>query len=99
MVTKEQEKQSAESDKQEKQERQERQTKIIALISKNVTRTLGQPSNLIRVQVRPLWADYFRVNVLVGPDVASLKVAHSYFLLADAEGNILSANPMITKQY
>ena len=61
--------------------------------------SLGQPGNFFRVQVRALWGDYFRVNVLVGPDIASVKVAHSYFLLADGSGNILSSNPEITKRY
>jgi len=92
MATKQQEKQTSDSEKQERQQ-------ISALIGKTVLHTLGQPGNLIRVQVRTLWGDYFRVNVLVGPDVASVKIAHSYFLLADAEGNILSSTPKIVKKY
>jgi hypothetical protein len=92
MATKQQEKQPTDSEKQERQQ-------MTALIGKNVLSTLGQPGNLIRAQVRTLWGDYFRVNILVGPDLASVKIAHSYFLSADAEGNILSANPKITKLY
>jgi hypothetical protein len=70
-----------------------------ALITKNVLRSLGQPGDLLRVQVRTLWGDYFRVNVLVGPDPASVKIAHSFFLRADDVGNIVSSTPIITKQY
>jgi hypothetical protein len=70
-----------------------------ALITKNVLRSLGKPGNLIRVQVRTLWGAYYRVNVLVGPDVASVKIAHSFFLRADDIGNIVSTTPIITKQY
>jgi hypothetical protein len=92
MATKQQEKQPTDSEKQERQQ-------MNALIGKNVLLTLGQPGNLNRVQVRTLWGDYFRVNVLVGPDIASVKIAHSFFVLADAEGKILSCNPKITKQY
>ena len=92
MATKQQEKQTTDSVKQERQQ-------MSALIGKTVLHTLGQPGNLIRVQVRTLWGDYFRVNVLVGPDAASVKIAHSFFLLADAEGNILSSTPKIVKKY
>jgi hypothetical protein len=92
MATKQQEKQPTNADKQERQQ-------MSALIGKTVLSTLGQPSNLIRVQVRTLWGDYFRVNVLVGADVASVKIAHSFFLLTDAEGNILSSTPKIVKKY
>ncbi len=94
MATKQQEKQP-EPEQQDQQERQ----RILSLIARNVTLGLGQPIDFIRMQVRPLWDDYFRVNVLVGPNVSSVKVAHSYFLHADGAGNILSANPKITKKY
>ena len=92
MAAKQQEKQPTDSEKQECQQ-------MKTLIGKNVLSGLGQPGNLIRAQVRTLWGDYFRVNILVGPDVASVKIAHSFFLSADAEGNILTSNPKITKQY
>src|SRR5262245_48634373 len=51
-----------------------------ALIGASVLRALGQPAGLHRVQVRPLWAAYYRVNVFVGPDIFTATVAHSYFL-------------------
>ena len=92
MATKQQEKQTSDAEKQERQQ-------MSALIGKTVLHTLGQPGNLIRVQVRTLWGDYFRVNVLVGPDPASVKIAHSFFLRADDVGNIVSSTPIITKQY
>jgi hypothetical protein len=92
MTTKQQEKQPADSEKQQRQQ-------MGALLGKKVLHTLGQPGNLIRMQVRTLWGDYFRVNVLVGPDAASVKIAHSFFLLSDGEGNILSSNPAIVKHY
>jgi hypothetical protein len=92
MATKQQEKQPADAEKQERPQ-------VSALIGKHVLHTLGQPGNLIRVQVRTLWGDYFRVNILVGPDAASVKIAHSYFLSADADGNILTSTPKIVKKY
>jgi len=77
---------------QEKQARQERKT----VIGKHVIHTLGQPSHLHGVQVRHLWEDHYRVNILVGLDAASAKVAHSYFLVADSDGNIVASTPKIT---
>lgn len=70
-----------------------------ATIGKNVLRALGQPEGLQRVQVQSLWGDHYRVNVFVGPNAASGKVAHSYFVQADDGGAILAASPSISKQY
>jgi hypothetical protein len=92
MATKQQEQQPADAQKQGRPETN-------SLIGKNVLHMLGQPGNLIRVQVRTLWGDYCRVNVFAGSDAASTKIAHSFFVHTDAEGNILSSAPTITKQY
>lgn len=56
--------------------------------------TLGVPGDLERVQVRHLWDDRYRVNVLVGVDAASARVANSFFMVADNEGNILGGKPL-----
>ena len=69
------------------------------IISKHVIHSLGRPSNLHRVQVRPLWNGHFRVNILVGADAASVKVVHSYFLVAHSNGNIIASTPKIKKLY
>ena len=70
-----------------------------AAISKQVLRGLGQPESLHGVQVRFLWEDHYRANVLVGVDAATSKVAHSYFLVTDGAGNILASCPKILSQY
>jgi hypothetical protein len=70
-----------------------------ALLGGYVIRALGQPGDLHRVDVRALWEDHYRVNVLVGPDASSVRVAHSYFLVTDGDGHILAATPTITRQY
>ncbi len=72
---------------------------LSSLIGGHVMHTLGQPGNLHSVQVRSLWEGHYRVNVLVGVDVASAKVAHSYFLVADGEGNIVTSTPRIARKY
>src|SRR4051794_30864240 len=70
-----------------------------AFLGEYVLRTLGRPPGLHDVQVRRLWQDHYRVNVLVGPDVTSLTIAHSYFLVMDGDGNLGSSDPEITGEY
>jgi hypothetical protein len=77
----------------------EEQARRRALIGAHVLRALGQPDALHRVQVRHLWEDHYRVNVLVGADAAQAKVAHSYFLVVNPAGAILTSTPTITRQY
>jgi hypothetical protein len=70
-----------------------------ARIGATVLRELGQPADFQGVQVRPLWAAHYRVNVLVGGNSASVTVAHSYFLEADGEGNVVAATPPLARRY
>ncbi len=70
-----------------------------ALVAEQAMHTLGEPGNLLKVQIRRLWEDRYRLNVFVGVDITSATVAHSFFLVADGEGNILIATPAITRQY
>ncbi len=64
-----------------------------------VMRNLGRPANLVAVQVRCLWEDHYRVNVLVGENAASVTIAHSYFLVMGSDGTCQSSNPTITREY
>lgn len=75
------------------------QAGLSALIVEWVLHTLGEPADLYAVQVRPLWDDRFRVNVLVGPNAASARVAHSYFVVASRDGDIVTSTPEIKKRY
>lgn len=65
----------------------------------HVLTALGRPDDLLRVHVRELWQDHYRVNVYVGPNAACARVAHSYFVVSDTEGQIVAATPLITRQY
>lgn len=60
---------------------------------------LGRPTIPYRVEIRHLWDNHYRANVFVGADAASTRVAHSFFMLADEGGNILTSAPVITKKY
>ena len=68
-------------------------------LRRNIMHAHGEPPDLYQVQVRRLWEDHYRVNVFVGMDAASAKVAHSYFLVADGDGKIVASTPQITKKY
>ena len=60
---------------------------------------LGRPATLYRVEVRHLWEDHYRANVFVGSDAASTRVADSFIVVANADGNILASEPDITRKY
>lgn len=70
-----------------------------ALIGEKVIYTLGEPSNLLQLQVRQLWKDHYRVNILVGMDAATARVAASYFVVVDEEGAFTSCSPAIERKY
>ena len=83
-----------ERERDEHQEQQARESRN-ARIGQRVIHALGQPDGLRAVQVRRLWEDHYRVNVLVGADAVSAKIANSYFVQADADGNIIESTPKI----
>ena len=92
MATKQQDKQHAEQENQKHEQRS-------ALIGGQVIRQLGQPDDMRRLDVRQLWENHYRVNVLVGTSTACARVAHSFFLVTDSEGNVVTAEPKLSKQY
>jgi hypothetical protein len=78
-------------------DRHKRET-LKSLVREQVMHTLGKPDDLVQVQVRPLWAANFRVNVFVGASAACARIVHSFFLVTDGEGNILESTPKIKRQ-
>ena len=70
-----------------------------AAIRAGVLTALGSPPSLFRVAVQPLWRGYYRVNVLTGADITTVRIAHSYFVEAGESGNIIAATPLITRVY
>ena len=79
-------------------ERHKRET-LNALIGEQVLHALGEPSDLLKVQARPLWEGTYRVNVFVGVNAASARIANSYFVVVDGDGNILESTPKVQRQY
>lgn len=88
----------AEHEHSRDKENQKRQ-RLNALVGERVLHALGEPADLLNVQVRPLWEGRYRVNVLVGKDVTSCRVAHSYFLVTDGGGTILNSTPKIERTH
>ncbi len=77
----------------------QKQETLNALIGEQVIQTLGRPATLLKVSVRPLWQAFYRVNIFVGADDVSARVAHSFFLEADGDGNIIASTPAVRKLY
>lgn len=70
-----------------------------AAVAASVLRILGRPQEKIRIDVHPLWNNRYRVNVLLGEESTYTRIAHSYFVSTDADGNVLTATPPILRAY
>jgi hypothetical protein len=67
------------------------------LIRERLLHALGEPPELLRVQVKPLWGNCYRANVFVGKGFA-VRMAHSFFLETDG-GAIVTSSPAIPRAY
>jgi hypothetical protein len=86
-------------EKQHLEQEPKERPQLNATIADNVIQALGKPGDLYQIQVKSLWTDHYRVNVLVGADASSARVAHSYFLAADSKGGIVTSTPKIAREY
>ncbi len=83
---------------QESRERNQHQRdELKAIIGRHVSHSLKDDRGPCKVQVRPLWGNFYRVNVLVEEQIGSVKIPHSFFLEADGDGNILESTPPIPR--
>jgi hypothetical protein len=71
------------------------QAELHFLIGKKLLKSLGSLDGVLKVKVHPVGNDHFRVNVLVGKNLAVAKISNSYFVSADQQGNILESRPKI----
>jgi hypothetical protein len=90
---------TTQQNEQQRQLDQDKRQTMNILIEEQVIHALGEPCDLLKVWVRSLWANNYRVNVVTGKDLASAKIANSFFLAVDADGTITTSCPKITKQY
>ncbi len=70
---------------------------VNGVIRERLLAALGEPPDLLRVQVKALWGSFYRANVFVGKGVTA-RMAHSFFLDVD-DGEIVSSAPAITRLY
>jgi hypothetical protein len=83
----------------EEAEEAQRAERLATVIGASVMKALGQPADLFRVSVVRLWGNRYRVNVQTGADVASARIAHSYFLTVDESGQVIASDPAIARLY
>jgi hypothetical protein len=69
------------------------------LIGRQVVKSLGTPDDLLKVQVRQVGSEHYRVNIFVGKPFIAGRIADSFFLTTDREGNILKSSPQIVRMY
>ena len=74
-------------------------SQLVELIGNQILQALGAPTRLRGVNVRRLWDHHYRANVVVGENAISSTVAHSYFIVSDSTGRIVTSNPTIQRQY
>ena len=72
---------------------------LAVVIGRSVMAALGRPADFLRVTVRKVTDDGYRVNVVTGADHSSARIAHSYFVAVDARGNLTDSTPAVTKLY
>jgi hypothetical protein len=73
-------------------------SRIATALGRTVITTIGRPVDFFRVTVVHLWENRYRVNVLTGTDISKLTIAHSYFVAADENGNVLESTPPLTRR-
>ena len=59
---------------------------LVAVIGSRVLRELGEPRELLQVQVRQVWGSHYRVNILVSQVTA-------YAASFREDGSVLTADP------
>jgi len=78
---------------------QQESRRLEDVIGAGLMRVLGRPADFLRTTARLLWGSCYRVNVFVGPHVASARISHSFLVEADGDGKILTCRPPVTKVY
>jgi len=88
---------SVELERAKDMERHKRET-LNSLVREQVIHALHEPGDLLGVQVRPLWGTNYRVNVFAGVNILCARMIHSFFLVTDADGNILTSTPELKRR-
>jgi hypothetical protein len=68
-------------------------------IRRQILAELGRPPEFLRLSVRRVTRENYRVNVVVGPDVSAARIAHSFFVAVDDLGKVMATTPKIARMY
>jgi len=68
-------------------------------IGRAVMSALGRPADFLRVTARRVTETGHRVNVIAGDDPTKARIAHSFFVTTDADGNLTGSAPPIVRRY
>jgi hypothetical protein len=70
-------------------------------IADRVFERMGKPRDLFRIQIRPLWGEYYRVNVYretgASEAIPRIEMTDSFFVTTDHE--TMTTRPAIAKKY
>jgi hypothetical protein len=73
--------------------------RLVHALCLNVLGALGRPLDFLQITARQITENSYRVNVIAGTDAVSARIAHSFFVTADANGNLTGSDPVIMKRY
>ena len=68
-------------------------------VGRAVMTALGRPTDFLRVTARRVTETGHRVNVIAGGDPTTARIAHSFFVTTDADGNLTGSAPPIVRSY
>ena len=72
---------------------------FLVKIRQQVIDALGEPGDFQRVQVRHLWDNRYRANVLAEFNSLCIEILHSFFVTVDDEGAIVASLPKMKQLY
>lgn len=72
---------------------------ILVEIGSQMIDALGVPDHFQRVEVRLLWDNRYRANILVGSRRLSVEIRHIFFVIINGEGIIQDSLPKMERLY
>jgi hypothetical protein len=72
---------------------------LAAAVCQAVLSGLGRPADLLSVTARQVAGHCYRVNVVTGADPTGARIAHSFFVTVDDQGNVLDSTPPLARRY
>lgn len=76
-----------------------KQETMKSLLREQLLHALGEPTDLLRVQIRPLWGVRYRANVFTGAGIDVARISYSFFLITDGDGNIVQSTPKLERRH